>query len=590
MPAPTSTGQALVEESVDDRVARLERRFGDPADPANPLGFRALLAADERHELLGAAGELLDAEGFGAELVPAALGGRLVRADTLARFLRPVFRRDIALGFGHGITSLFAASAVWVSGSPEQQRSMARLLRGGGRATIVHRSLAHGSGLLAGEVTASHRDGGHRLTGSKDMVINAHRADAMVVYARDDPAGRPGTGTHSVLVLEPGQLPPGRLLMLPRKATNGMRGCYFGGYAFEDCRIPDGALVGAPGDGVRLALRTFQLNRSLIPAAVIASVDTVLRTAVRAALAGRGGGIGGRHRPLLAGVFADLLACDAMATAALRSLHLVPEGAHLAAAGTKYLVPDLLRDDLEELATVLGATGYRRDGSPGDDERGALSKLLRDLPAAGLGHAGTAACQAVVIPQLPLLARRSWFRAAEPPDAVFRPGAPLPPLDLGGLGLAGGDDFLAAALTATARRIGDRRDLGEHGFALKTLAQAFTGELWKLHDRCREPAAGDRAALSSPEMCALADRHALLSAAGAVLAVWERQSGADTFLADPAWAVLALSRLGGRLGLALPGPPEACVDAVLREAVGRFRAGISYDLYAAPLAEEGGGP
>ncbi|MEU6172873.1 acyl-CoA dehydrogenase [Streptantibioticus parmotrematis] len=597
-----------VTTDIAERVAHLERRFGDPRDPGNPLGFRALLAAEERQELLAEAEGLLTDEGFGAELVPAALGGRLTRADTLARVLRPVFRRDVALGFGHGITSLFAASAVWVAGSPEQQRSLARLLCGGGRATIVHHSLAHGSGLLRGEVGAERTADGFSLTGRKDMVINAHRAEALVVYARNLPS-TPGAGSHSVLLVDPDRLPSGRVEALPRKLTTGMRGCHFGGYAFHDCAVGPEALVGSYGEGVRLALRTFQLNRSLIPAAVIASVDTVLRTAVAAALAGRPGGPEGRHRPLLAGVFADLLAADAMATTALRALHLVPDGAHLAAAEVKYLVPDLLRDDLEELATVLGASGYH--GGDGDGDRGALSKLLRDLPAAGLGHAGTAACQAVVIPQLPLLARRSWFRAAEPPDAVFRPGADLPELDLAALGLAGGDDLLAAGLTATATRIRDSAVPGDAQATLKAYADAFVRELWALHDRCRELEVGDRAALSNPEMCALADRHALISAAGAVLATWERLAtgpagdacgahggvgvpgaggagGADGFLADPSWAVLALQRLGGRLGLALPAPPTGCVDRVLHEVVERFRAGSAYDLYAAPLAEGGG--
>ncbi|MFJ5530034.1 hypothetical protein [Streptomyces sp. NPDC093261] len=87
-----------------DRAEALEQRFEGPYDRANPMGFRALPAAEERDELCGAAEEMVTEEGFGAELVPVALGGRLERAGNLAHMLRPVFRRDLALGFGFGLT------------------------------------------------------------------------------------------------------------------------------------------------------------------------------------------------------------------------------------------------------------------------------------------------------------------------------------------------------------------------------------------------------------------------------------------------------------------------------------------------------
>ena len=59
--------------------------------------------------------------------------------------------------------------------------------------------------------------------------------------------------------------------------------------------------------------------------------------------------------------------------------------------------------------------------------------------------------------------------------------------------------------------------------------------------------------------------------AAAVLGVWEAQDGTDAFLAEPAWAVLALSRLARRLGLTAPAPPESCVTQVLDELARRGR-------------------
>jgi alkylation response protein AidB-like acyl-CoA dehydrogenase len=113
------------EAAASVRAARLEARLGDPYDPANPHGLRALFAADDRRTPPRETEELLDDTGLAAEFVPVGYGGRLTRADLLARTLRPVFRRDVALGFGHGITSLFAIGAVWAAGSEEQRRPAA---------------------------------------------------------------------------------------------------------------------------------------------------------------------------------------------------------------------------------------------------------------------------------------------------------------------------------------------------------------------------------------------------------------------------------------------------------------------------------
>ncbi|MFJ1755865.1 acyl-CoA dehydrogenase [Kitasatospora sp. NPDC088134] len=567
------------EQRVRARVAEWERRLGDPGDPANPAGFRALMAADERAELAAGAVAVLHDGGFGAELVPVELGGRLDRADALARVLRPVFRRDVSLGFGHGITSLFAAAAVWAAGDGPQRRRLARLLLDGRPVAIAHHQLAHGNAMWQGQFTAEPDGDGYRLRGRKDVVINAGRAGAVVVYAA---TGGPG-GSHSVLLVDPDRAGDG-LAVLPRRVGTGLRGCHFAGLEFTDLAVPPGARVGAAGEGVRLALRTFQLNRSLIPALVLAAADTVLRAAVRAGTGAAGRPAGPRQRALLAGVFADLLLSDATATAVLRALHLLPDSAHLGAAAVKYLVPDLLQEDVEELSTVLGAAGYDREGGPGS-----LQKLLRDLPAAGLGHVGTAACQAVLIPQLPLLARRSWFRAAEPPAALYAFAEPLPPLDLGALAVAGGTDFLAATLAGAAARLAGRPPAGPLGDRLATLAGALADELADLRERCLTLPADSAEALASPTWCAQVERYALLAAAGAVLGAWEAAVPDGGFLADPAWAVLALTRLGRRLGLPVGPPPEECVRRLHAELLDRLAGGRSYDLHDTPLAEGGAG-
>ncbi|MER7000144.1 acyl-CoA dehydrogenase [Streptomyces sp. NPDC000410] len=555
------------------RAERLEALLGDPYDPANPHGLRALFAADDRREPPAATEALLAEAGLGAEFVPVAHGGRLTRADSLARALRPVFRRDVALGFGYGITSLFAVGAVWAAGSTQQRQDVADLLLRGGRATILHHELAHANAILRHEFSARTTRGGYRLDGSKDVIINADRADLRVVYARTDTAR--GPRSHSVFLLDPASAPQGRVRHLPRVELPGMRGALFSGLEFTDCPVPAEALVGEEGEAVGIALRVFQVNRSVICGVVTAAVGTVLHSAVRAATDGREGPVARRRHKPLAGVFADLLACDAMATVVLRALSLLPDRAHLFAAAVKYVVPDLLREDLQELATVLGARGYDH-ASP---EYGALDKLVRDLPVAGLGHAGSASCQAVLVPQLRGLAARSWFAEDEPPPELFRADGELPGLDYRLLGIAGGGDFMAASLVGSAARLAASRGARGTLGALAGLAEAFVTELRALREQCRRlPESG--AALTDPAVIVLGDRYTGIVGAAAVLGVWENQDGTDPFLADPAWAVLALSRLADRLGVPAPDLSDGVQEQVLDELVRRYREGRGYDLTA----------
>ncbi|MBD2818907.1 hypothetical protein ID867_21305 [Streptomyces parvulus] len=195
--------------------------------------------------------------------------------------LRPLFRRDLALGYGFGITSLFAASSVWTAGDTHQRAALADVLLGGGRVAIVHREVAHANAILRREVRAQRpAGGGFLLNGSKDAVMNADRTDTFVVYARTS-AGS-GSASHSVLLL-PGPPASGEVRRLARVEMPGMRGARFHGLRLADVRLPDSALVGSLGEGVTLALRSFQISHCLIPGTVLAGVDSVLRLAVRAA-------------------------------------------------------------------------------------------------------------------------------------------------------------------------------------------------------------------------------------------------------------------------------------------------------------------
>jgi alkylation response protein AidB-like acyl-CoA dehydrogenase len=562
------------------RSLELDERFGDPWDADNPLGHAAVLAADERAELLTAGEALLDDFGLGAEFVPTALGGRLSRLDYLIEVMRTVFRRDPCLGLGYGASSLIAAVNVWTAGRDAQRRDVADLLLAGGKLACGYFELAHGNDLVRVDLTARADGDLLRLDGGKQVISNIARADAVVLFART--AAAAGGRSHSQLLVEKAALPAGCVSDQPRFATTGMRGVQLGGIELRDCPVPADRVLGTLGRGLEVALTSFQITRVAMPGMFLGIVDTGLRTTVRYALGRRLYGRSVADLPLtravLTDAFVDLLVCDCVTTVVARALHVLPREASVATAAAKFLVPRLLIDAMNRLASVLGASFYLRRG-----EHAIFQKLLRDLPPASFGHLARVAAQMTLLPQLPLLARRSWLVAEPAPASIFTLDGALPQLPFDGLALAaGGHDHLTAALVAAHAGLADGRASGtsqRDRHTLGELSARFIAELTALKATCGALAPHELAVSAPAESYELAARYAVVLAASACINIWWHNQERDGFVRDPAWLIAGLGRLAARLGAAPPPPPPADVGARLfAELVARYEAGTGFDL------------
>ncbi|WP_308114215.1 acyl-CoA dehydrogenase [Streptomyces brasiliscabiei] len=555
---------AIDDHSAAAALADLERRFGDPWDPGNPTGHAAVLAADEAGEMLTAGERLLDGYGLNAEFVPPELGGRLTRLDHLVEVLRAVFRRDPCLGLGYGAASLIPAVNVWTAGDARQRRRMAEVLLAGGRAVSGYHELAHGNDFARAAFTALPGDDGRlRLDGRKEVIANAGRAEAMVLFARTSTA--PGSRSHSQLFVEQADLPEGAPVQLPRFPSAGMRGVRLGGLEFRDCPIPADAVLGAPGLGMETALRSFQVTRVALPAMSAGILETGLDVTARFAdervLYGRPLAGMPYIGSILADAFTDLLICDCLATVTARSVHLLPGESSLYASAAKYFVATLLRDAMDALSRVLGAQFYIRDGG-----YGIFQKQLRDLAPAGFGHTARVACLSTVLPQLPRLARKGWLDDTQPPAGVFRLGADLPPLPFERLSIgSGGRDRLSASLTAALAS----RDLdGELRRSVRVMADEQTA----VRRACAELAPGDLTVAARPEALRLAARYAAVLAATACVNVWlHNRERHDAFLGDPRWVVAALGRIAERVGRDPGQRPRHLTERLSAEVLSRHR-------------------
>ncbi|NMO53352.1 acyl-CoA dehydrogenase [Actinoplanes sp. TBRC 11911] len=563
--------------TVTTRVDRLEQLLGDPWQPDAPLTNDVILAADERSEMSTRGEELLDEFGFGAEFVPVAYGGRLDRLDDFLTLSRAVWRRDPTLGLGHGFASFIAGVNIWAAGTPGQCRRAAGLLLGNAKLSSVYHELEHGNDFSRIEVSARPHGPDHlALHGRKAIITNVGRASALVVLART--SAEPGSRSISQILVDRAALPADGITDLPRYPTVGMRGLMLAGVDFDGYRVPAGAVLGEPGRGIEVALRSFQLTRTAMPAMAAGVLDTGLRATMRFTgdrrLYGRPVASLPAVQAELADAFTDLLIVDALAMSTARAIHALPEETVVAASATKFLGSRRLLDAMNRLSRVLGAHFYVRDG-----EYAIFQKLLRDLAPAGFGHAARVACLVTMLPQLPILARRAWANPpVDAPAAIYRRGADLPPLSFDALAVrTKGGDSLTGALHAAAEAtaVADPR--------LHRLATAFVAELAALTESCATLEPRDLGPAAQPEALAVASRYATVLAASACLNVWRHERD-DPFLGDPTWAVAALHRLAraGRLPVD-PGLAATCRPALYIELAARFAGHRTFDLADRPL-------
>jgi alkylation response protein AidB-like acyl-CoA dehydrogenase len=113
-----------------------------------------------------------------------------------------------------------------------------------------------GSDPGAMRTTAERSDDGWRLNGVKNWISFAGVADTYVVFAVTDR----DAGSHGISAFLVERDTPGFAVgTLEHKM--GMRGSPTGQLLFEDARVPEANLIGAEGDGFKLAMRTLDHSR-----------------------------------------------------------------------------------------------------------------------------------------------------------------------------------------------------------------------------------------------------------------------------------------------------------------------------------------
>ncbi len=143
--------------------------------------------------------------------------------------------------------------------------------------------------------------GGYRLTGEKLWISNAPEADVYTVFARTEPGARGARGLTAFAV--PGDAPG-----LSGEAREVLAPHAIGSLHFDGVTVGAEQVLGEPGNGFRVAMRTLDLFRPSVGAFAIGMARTALELATSYALARRTFGVPLAEHQAVAHRLADLRA------------------------------------------------------------------------------------------------------------------------------------------------------------------------------------------------------------------------------------------------------------------------------------------
>ncbi|MFJ8042731.1 acyl-CoA dehydrogenase family protein [Kitasatospora sp. NPDC096147] len=355
---------------------------------------------------------------------------------------------------------------------------------------------------------------GWRLDGVKWMVGLGQRSEAAYVVAR---TGERGPGAFSAVLTDLDGVERG-----PEVPTGGMRGIDFAHLRFDGHPVAEADLVGRQGEALEAAVKAQQVVRLMSTAGSLGCADTALRLTLDFATERRIGRTQLIDSPYprreLAIASAALLAADAVALAAARGIHVVPEQFSVWGCAAKHVVAEAVEDVMARCATVLATRSVLRTEGPGG---GIFQKLQRDAALVRVVDTSTVANLRSFAGQLPALTQALTTFHADPRAVreIFDLDAELPPFELG------------------------RLDLNSRGRDVVTANLPDTGPIHRhLTDLAVQVATADP---KGNELVDLAERFAWLHAAAACLHLWV-VNRENEVLGRPDWLTAVLAYLLSR--------------------------------------------
>ena len=217
----------------------------------------------------------LGAAGFLRHCVPRAHGGISEEIDSRALC---IIRETLAYADGLADFSFamqgLGTGAISLAGSEAMKAHiLPRIARGELISGFALTEPEAGSDVAALSTSAEHDGDDYILNGEKIFISNGGIADVYTVFARTGEApGTRGISAFVVFAEAPGFVVAERIETIAPHPLARLR--------FENCRVPASQLLGAPGEGFKLAMRTLDIFRASVAAAALGFARRALDEAI----------------------------------------------------------------------------------------------------------------------------------------------------------------------------------------------------------------------------------------------------------------------------------------------------------------------
>jgi acyl-CoA dehydrogenase len=235
------------------------------------------LEIDRIGEVPEAAWALMRDAGYLGMTLPEEYGGGGFDMTTYCLALEEFSRSSrvftMLLDYTSGLTPLGIAR----SGTDEQKRKyLPKLATGEWRASFALTEPEAGSDSAAIATSAKRGDGGWIINGRKHYISGGNAADVVMVVTVTDSAKRARGGISTFLV---DRGTPG-FSVTRTDTTIGSDAIKLGELTFEDCFVPDSALLGELGSGFKIAMGSLTSGRLGVACSCIGAADRMLEMAV----------------------------------------------------------------------------------------------------------------------------------------------------------------------------------------------------------------------------------------------------------------------------------------------------------------------
>ena len=253
--AVVATARAVARDVVAPRAREGDRTGRFPSDIIRELGKVGLLAVN----------------------VPEELGGAAAGPVAYVLAMMEIAAADCAVAVTMAVTNM-VGEVIARFGTPEQaQRCCPRLASAEWLAGSFALSESQaGSDATSLATRAEHRGDRWVLNGEKQWITSGDQAGVIVVWARSAPG--PGAQGITAFLVEAGT--PG-LHVGRHEQKMGIRASSTVSLAFEDCAIPDSAVLGQVGEGFKIAMVALDGGRTGIASQATGTIRAALDAATQ---------------------------------------------------------------------------------------------------------------------------------------------------------------------------------------------------------------------------------------------------------------------------------------------------------------------